>query len=73
MRFLFTIFLLGSFDFLYGQNINIALFHDASITSFTCTVHGGKYDVIVENSVLFSVEPNDVLELSVRRNKIHSF
>jgi len=71
MRFFIIFFLLGSFDFLYGQNINIALFHDAPISSFTCTVHGGKYDVIVENSVLFCVEPNDVLEFSVRRNKIH--
>ncbi len=55
----------------YAQNINIALFHGVSIPSFTCTVHEGKYDVLVGNEVIFSLEPNDVVEFSIRRNKIH--
>jgi len=53
-----------------AQNINIHIYEKYKIDTFLLTAHEYKYDIIANNEVLFSIQPNEYVKFTVRKNKI---
>lgn len=69
LRLLF-IFLLYAFVG-YGQNINIRIFSDTRIETFVFFAKSGKYDVVAQNKIIYTISEGESVTISKRAQKIH--
>lgn len=70
MRFFIFLYLWFSQLSTEAQNINIRIYSYIAIEQFQFTAARGKYDIVSNNTIVYSLNEGDVATISMKRNRI---
>ncbi|HPH15827.1 MAG TPA: SpoIID/LytB domain-containing protein [Bacteroidales bacterium] len=70
MRFIIFLYLWFAQLSVEAQNINIRIYSHIAIEQFQFTAARGKYDIVSNNTIVYTLQEGDVATISIKRNKI---
>ncbi len=70
MKICLFIILTHLYYFSYSQKLKICVFYNQKITSIVLSTYLGNYNIISENNILTSLQPNETLQLFVSNDSI---